>query len=305
MNLPWGTSVWLPEDCDRLRAAEEKLRALFRDSGAGEIATPAFEYAEALERGFGHPEKFFRFLDGDGSILALRPELTTPAARLFATALAKRPLPLRVYYLGQVYRQESKHKGLFREFRQAGYECYGGDRLDEDARAITLAAQSLSRLGATDAVIEIGHVGIAEGILDELDPPSAARSAWKDAIARKDAPALRAAKAPDLLPRLLGLDAAEILRDASAYSKSPEVLGAIDELKALRDRLAGLAHRVVVEPLSIRHHDYYTGVVFEGLLPRSGRPVLSGGRYDRLVEQFGDPAAATGFSLELELLLRR
>ncbi len=285
-----------------MRACEEKLRALFRDAGAGEIATPAFEYAGTLERGFGHPEKFFRLLDSDGSILALRPELTTPAARLYATALADRPLPLRIYYLGQVYRQEPKHKGLFREFRQAGYECYGGDQVEEDVRAVMLASQALSRLGFDEALFEIGHVGIVDGLLDALAPPPATRSAWKDALARKDIPALRELKAPDELLNLLRATCGQEIR---ALSRNPAVSAAVDQLETISSRLSSLPHRVVTEPAAIRHLDYYTGLVFDGLLPRSSRPVLSGGRYDRLVEQFGSPAAATGFSLELEHLLRR
>ncbi len=304
-QLPWGTAAWLPEDSEKLRQCEWELREIFVAAGAGEIVTPAFEYAEVLERGFGHPEKLFRFLDPDGKTLALRPELTTPAARLFATALRDRPLPLKLFYIGPVYRQEAKHRGLFREFRQAGFECYGGDARQSDLETIQLAAAALVKAGARAAVLELGNVAVVDALLADIAP--AARPAIKDALSRRDRNALSTLGAPDALAQLLALPSDDSGLDAAGgiVAGNATAAAALDELAAMATACAALPVRTVIELAAVRPIDYYTGIVFEGLLPSVGRPVLSGGRYDRLVEQFGAPCPATGFSLEIETLLRR
>jgi ATP phosphoribosyltransferase regulatory subunit len=304
-HLPWGTAAWLPEDCVRLRGCEGALRDLFLAAGAGEIAMPSLEYAEVLERGFGHPEKLFRIVDFDGRLLALRPELTTPAARLYATALKKRPLPLKIFYIGQVYRQEAKHRGLWREFRQAGFECYGGDPVTADVVVIRLASEALARLEQKEAVICVGHVGIAESLMDEHGLAGTSRADVKAAMARKDRSTLAALEAPGVFAELINLPGnASAFENAATLSSSAGFRAATANLREVSERLSELSHNVVLDFSAIRPIDYYTGIVFEGLLADRGRPVLSGGRYDRLVEQFGPSTPATGFSVELEALLR-
>ncbi len=305
IQLPWGTTAWLPEECRRLRECEGALRDLFLSAGASEVAMPAFEKAEILEKGFGNPDKLFRFLDRDGSLLALRPELTTPAACLFASALYDRPLPLKLFYIGQVFRQEPRHHGHFREFRQAGFECYGGESVSADVAVLKLAATALARLGAAEAVIELGHVGIVETLLAEAGISGARRLRIKQAIARKDRGGLEASGAPPVLSRLLAIHGGETLfaraREVLSGSRALEALSNLEEIAG---RVSAGGTRTVIEICSTRGIDYYTGLVFEGLLPRVGRPVLSGGRYDRLVEQFGPATPATGFSIELETIIR-
>jgi ATP phosphoribosyltransferase regulatory subunit len=295
----------LPEECGRLRACEAILRDLFVEAGAGEIATPAFEYAEVLERGFGNPDLFFRLPDFDGRVLALRPELTTPAARLFATAMADRPLPLKIFYIGQVFRQAPKHRGLFREFRQAGFECYGGERRGEDLATIRLAAQALERLALPAVVLEIGHVGIVESILDEAGLDGRQRDRIRIEVGRKDRGALRRLGAPEILERLVRLPARpEALAEARTILAESKARAALDELEAVVAALGDLPLSTVIEIAAVREIDYYTGIVFEALHSGLGRSILGGGRYDRLVEEFGAATPATGFSLELEAILR-
>jgi ATP phosphoribosyltransferase regulatory subunit len=295
----------LPEECGRLRACEAILRDLFVEAGAGEIATPAFEYAEVLERGFGNPDLFFRFPDFDGRVLALRPELTTPAARLFATAMADRPLPLRVFYIGQVFRQAPKHRGLFREFRQAGFECYGGEGRGEDIAAIRLAARALEWLAVPAVVLEIGHVGIVKAILDEAGLDGRKRDRIRIEVGRKDRGALRRLGAPEILEDLVCLPArAEALAEARTILAASKASAALDELETIVSALGDLPLSTVIEIAAVREIDYYTGIVFEALHSGLGRSILGGGRYDRLVEEFGAPTPATGFSLELEAILR-
>ncbi|HBW47656.1 TPA: hypothetical protein DEF17_06960 [bacterium] len=305
--LPWGLSAWLPKDCERLRRYESVLRNLFIAAGAGEIATPAFEYAETLENGFGNPEKFFRFFDTDGNVLALRPELTTPAARLFATALNKLPRPVKVFYLGQVFRQEEIHSGRFREFRQAGFECYGGNSPDADVAIIKLAIEALKQLNCNDCILEIGHVGIVKDILSECGIHGSKRKDIMQCVEKKDRATLEELSSPQIIKELLMLPRDEnFFPSAKDLLKGKTALNPLLNLEKIYERVSVLSDefKIFLEPAATRRIDYYTGIVFEGLLEKMPRPVLSGGRYDTLVGQFGESVPATGFSIELEALLR-
>lgn len=303
---PWGTTAWLPEDCRRLRAAEETLRRLFNRAGAGEIALPAFDFAGSIERGYGHAERLFRFTDSDGSLLALRPEMTTPAARLYATSFAAGRRAVKLFYIGQVFRQGPRHHGLFREFRQVGFECFGGRPARADAEVIALAGRSLEQLGYHDAVIEIGNVAIVEALLNEHRLTGASRALVIRLLRQKNKSGLEKAGAPRAFIGLLDLDVdLRAFSAARRLSRDKTFQRAVNDLEKLARRVRRAAKRVLFEFAAVRGIDYYTGTVFEGFIPGVGHSVLSGGRYDNLVAQFGPPTPATGFSLELESLLRR
>lgn len=304
-QLPWGTTAWLPEECRRLRQSESLLRDLFTAAGAEEIATPTFEQALVFEKGLGAFAKLFRFLDADGAQLALRPELTTPAARLFATALADRALPLRVFYIGQVFRQETMHRGRFREFRQVGFEFFGGPAASADAEVARLCSSALTALGFSDAVIDIGNVAVVNTLLDEADLSGAARSEILRAIERRDESALAGLQAPAVLLELLrlGHEPSDLDR-ARGLSGSARYSSALDELRGLAMAITGIPQKVVIDLAAVPKLDYYTGMVVQAYVRGQGRPAASGGRYDGLVEVFGRSTPATGFSLELERLIR-
>ena len=75
----------------------------------------------------------YRFVDRDGRTLALRPDLTIPTARVVGTRLYDQPLPLRLFYIGSVFRYEPPQAGRQREFTQAGFELIGAATPAADA----------------------------------------------------------------------------------------------------------------------------------------------------------------------------
>ena len=305
-QLPWGTSAWLPEECEKLRTAETALRSLFSEFGGKEIATPTLVHAQTIEKGFGKPEKLFRVTDTDGSELVLRPELTSSAARLFATALTNEERPVKLYYLGQVFRQERRHRGNFREFRQAGYEIYGGDSNSMDRHIIESAASALSALGVDKGVIDIGHVGIVNALLDDAGITGVKRDNIRECLAKKDATGIREMKDASLFEKLLelGNDYSDFDK-ARTLSKNKTFQSALSELEAISSDLSSGGHTITFEFSSVSRIGYYTGMVFEGFVKGHGRTVIAGGRYDNLVSEFGASETATGFSLELERFLRQ
>jgi ATP phosphoribosyltransferase regulatory subunit len=331
--IPPGTRDWLPAQAARLRAASAGVLAEAARWGYREVVTPTLEYLDVLVRGAAasaeSADRLFKLVDRGGEVLALRPEMTTPVARLIATRLrdlsgpragaaagpegTPPPVPLRIAYAGQVFRGRETGSPRLREFSQAGCELIGPAGLDADAEIVALAAAALRAAGATDFTISLGHVGFLQALLAGLDLSGDDASAVRDLLYRKDFVGLRdlleRRRAPDdrldalmVLPALRGAGA---LADARRLMHTPDGRGVVDGLERLTGALAahGVADVVTIDLSIIRDFDYYTGIVFEGHTAALGAPLMGGGRYDRLLERFGAPMPATGFAIRLERVL--
>lgn len=174
-----GTRDWLPGDLVGLDRLERSLLDGFAAAGYSRIRTPILEPTELHERksGAGIVSKLFELDDGspgDGG-LCLRPELTAGVVRAFTTASECPPLPWRVAISGPVFRFERNPKASrLREFTQVGVELLGAPGPASDAEVIALAHSALDRLGVTDSLVKIGHVGLILELLERSGLPAAA-----------------------------------------------------------------------------------------------------------------------------------
>ncbi|MDN5348191.1 MAG: phosphoribosyltransferase regulatory subunit [Clostridia bacterium] len=316
LQLPAGVQDLLPAEAAAKRRLEEMLLRLFSSWGYREVVTPTFEFIEALDVGpaASSEELLYKFIDREGHILALRPDLTTPIARLTATKLRHSSFPLRLCYAANVFRYEAPQAGRMREFHQAGVELIGADGSRADAEVIALAVEALQEAGLVDFRIGIGQVAITKAVLAELELQPEAEMAVKEALVGKDLVRLTGLLAQYSVPPaasrrvegLFGLHGGEeVLERATgllAGTPAARYLRELEEvfiaLKAL-----GLQRYLFIDLGILRAFDYYTGIVFEGYVPGLGFPVCGGGRYDELLEQFGFPCPATGFALGIERLL--
>lgn len=310
---PKGFFAWGPDELKRLRRMEESVRRLFCEADFLEVSTPVVEFAATVEGSLKPTlaNRIFRLTDRMGDHLALRYDMTTPVARLFASTMAKNPRPVKLSYFGPVYRQTGPHEGRAREHRQAGCECFGGERPASAAAMVELAIRSLKELGIARFKIDIGHTGLFPGLVGSHSLAANLQETVRDAIHRKDSPELERILAETQLPSdvkqaLLRLPEMygqeEIFLQAATLSSSAEYKTALDELHAVYGDLMskGYAEFISVDLGVVRDMEYYTGIVFEGLTPGCGAPVCAGGEYDNLTAQFGLPAAAVGFVLELD-----
>lgn len=313
---PRGLKDFLPKDAARKRALETALADTFARWGYEEVITPTVEFFESLALGAG-PElvdKMYRLFDREGHTLALRPEVTTPIGRVVATRLREEPLPLRLYYVANVFRYEEPQAGRQREFWQAGVELVGAPGPAADAEVIALAATALAAAGLGQFRIDIGQVGYFNGIMEGVLLSEEERRALRRALLRRDYVALEETLArtglPEgkqrllwELPRLRGRE--EALERAMELADNPASRAAVENLGAIYDALAahGVADRVYIDLGMIKDLDYYTGMVVEGYTPDLGFTVLTGGRYDNLIGRFGFDCPATGFVVGVERLL--
>src|SRR5665648_182064 len=160
MNIPEGLNDLFPEEVLKRRLLENKISQVFKEWGYQEIITPTFEFYDMLARGAGSimKKEMIKFFDREGNIIALRPEMTTPLARVTSTKMQQEPKPLRFYYMGNVFRYDDFKVGGQREFCQAGVELIGVNSKKADAEVIALAVECLKNSGLKNFFIDIGPV---------------------------------------------------------------------------------------------------------------------------------------------------
>jgi ATP phosphoribosyltransferase regulatory subunit len=162
MRLPAGVRDWLPHELARKRDIEQKIREIFSRWSYQEVLTPGFERFDVLESGLGEAltEETFRFTDRQANALALRPEMTTPIARLVSTRMRDAALPLRLSYIAPAYRYEEPQEGRMREFTQAGIELIGWGDVEADGETLFMAVEVLDAVGLGGACFDINDATV-------------------------------------------------------------------------------------------------------------------------------------------------
>ena len=167
LRTPPGTKDVLPVEAAELRLIEDAVRTVFHEFGYGEVITPALEYEEVLA--LSEEKAFltgFRLLDESGKVLILRPDLTTPIARLVGSRLRAGETPHRVFSISDIFRRNSPQRGQENEFRQAGAELLGSSLPQADAEVVAVACRALERAGLEDFRVGLGQVSFFKALLD-------------------------------------------------------------------------------------------------------------------------------------------
>jgi ATP phosphoribosyltransferase regulatory subunit len=291
--------------------AENEVLKLFRSWAYQKVATPTLEYGACIQPNEEQEDAFFKFFDRQGHVLVLRPELTTPISRMVSTRMRGGELPLRICYAADVFRYTKAQR---QEFRQAGVELIGSASSVADAEVIALAVESLRCLGLKDFQLNLGHMGIFTGLMDELEVPEEFKLQFQDALARKDfvgierlvGDSILSSRVKEILLKIPHLHGTETMLDeVLKWSAKPALISAVE---ALRQVYRYLQEYQVQDYVSLdlgilRGFSYYTGVIFEGYVPGVGFPIVEGGRYDALYEEFGYPQPATGFAMNIGALI--
>ena len=311
LQKPKGTQDILPADSAKWQYVENVARETFKKYNYGEIRTPMFEHYEVISRSVGDTtdivtKEMYDFHDKGDRHITLRPEGTAPVVRsyvenkLFAPEVQK---PVKVYYIGSMFRYERPQAGRLREFHQLGVECFGSKNPATDVETIAMAYQLFNRLGIKDVTLHLNSLGNTESrlayrqaLIDYLTPMRESLS--KDSQRRLDENPLRV------------LDSKE-KEDKVAVENAPSILDYLDEesqthFDEVRAMLDSLNIPYVIDTNMVRGLDYYNHTIFEFIttIDKSELTICAGGRYDSLVEYFGGPeTAGFGFGLGLERLL--
>lgn len=317
---------WMPEGMDEMGPpqswqAEELRRALldhYRTSGYDLIMTPLVEHLDSLLTGAGSDleQQTFKLVDpASGRLLGLRADMTPQAARIAARRYAKRKI-VRLCYLGTVLRTQPDSPGGPRSPRQVGCELFGDPRIAADLEILQLMLETLKRAGVRDVHLDLGHVGIYRAVAAGLKLDAHDEAQLFNILQRKSAPDLvrmadersldrRAVKRLEDLMDLNG--GVEVLRKARSVLKAAGA-GVSECLDTLEHTVRQLKKRrrlpIHIDLAELRGYRYQTGMVFAAYAPGHGRELARGGRYDGVGHEFGVPRPATGFSADLNELLR-
>lgn len=304
----------LPGEARRLARLTAKVMKAFDLFGYERVQLPALEYSEVLEVGARHvdPQSVLRFVEPEtGEVVALRPDMTPQVARLVTTRLVDAPMPARLCYQGSVLRRRRERARNNQQIPQAGIELVGVAGPEGDLEVLQASAAALRAAGLERFVVDLGHSGVASGLLAAVR-----RELWPalvDALALKDQAALagraeaagiqgRALAALVALPELCGGE--EVWGRAEPLLAGTGAELAVRELRALWQAACeeGVASEVTVDLGETWQFDYYTGPMFQLLAEGPGLPVGSGGRYDALYARFGVQHPAAGGAVDLDNL---
>ncbi|AMK14189.1 histidyl-tRNA synthetase HisS [methanogenic archaeon mixed culture ISO4-G1] len=309
IQCPRGTRDFLPDEMEKRRFYENRLRHTAQTFGFREIETPIFEDAELfiLRSGPNVLKELYAFKDKGDREIALRPEMTAPTVRMFVNGMSNDPKPIKIFYFGQCFRYERPQSGRYREFFQFGAELIGSATPEADAEVICMAASMIKELGLKDYKIHIGHIGVL-----------------RQAIADAGVPKERTAEVLQKLDKKLYDEARPLLQEMGVDEAT------IDEIFTLTETVGGTEvlakvpgdagdylrqvtaymHAMGVDNFDIdlgvvRGLDYYTGMVFEAEAPALGaeKQICGGGSYT-LSELFGgEKVFSTGFAIGFDRIL--
>ncbi|MGI6119846.1 MAG: ATP phosphoribosyltransferase regulatory subunit [Desulfosporosinus sp.] len=311
LRIPEGMRDLLPEEVSVQERLELDILTLFRLWSYQRVLTPTLEFCACVQPDIEQDDFLYKFFDREGRILALRPELTMPIARLVNTRMRGTDLPLRLCYSADVYRNTTVR---YREFRQVGVELVGSDQELADAEVLALAVEAMAVTGLKNYQFNLGHMGIFSGLMLEAGVDAGMQAELEEALARKDMVAVESwvsqsglpERVQELLLRLPHFHGGEeILDEVLLYSELPAIREAVESLRQIYRYLQhfGVQANVSLDLGILRGFSYYTGAIFEGYIPGMGFPIVEGGRYDTLYADFGNPQPATGFAIHLGNLL--
>ncbi len=308
--LPEGVQDLLIDDCLYRRKIEGVLMDSFNAWGYMEVSSPTLEYYDLFSYDYltRYGERMFKLIDTKGSLLVLRPDCTIPIARMVATKMKDFTYPLKLCYIEDVYRFDQEQSGKKREYRQAGVELFGVASYRADAEVIITAIESLKKLGLEDFIIEIGQVKLLKDIIAKLQLQEAEGDRLLEALENKNL--LELGKlleglyiADDIkliinnIPKLYGKPQ-EVLQELRALPLTGEMLTAVEELEQVFKVISsfGYGEYITFDLGMLSQLGYYTGIIFKGYTKDLGEVLCSGGRYDKLLEDFGMKCPATGFA---------
>src|SRR5882672_4476133 len=317
-KIPAGVQYFFDDEVKLRRCVERRAMEVFAGWSYDEIILPMFDYHDLFARGMGEEkaERTYRFVDRDGALLALRPELTSLVARTVATRFIRRERPIRLCYSGEVFRYDEPTERAAREFHQLGVEHIGEPDIVADIEVLLVAAEVLTTLGLDGFRIALSHVDFFNGVADFLKLDGDRRAQLREMIDRrnslaveeflqKHAAGVEESRRADFSRLIQVAGKQDVIRRAREILNSERSLAAVDHIDKIYSTLdsLGLGENFDVDLGDTGGLEYYTGLTFKVYAPGCGAAIGGGGRYDNLIANFGEPEPAVGFSIALDGLV--
>ena len=316
LHTPEGVRDVYGKECARKLTKENKINNIFNLYGFHNVQTPTFEFFDIFnkERGSVPSKNLYKFFDREGNTLVLRPDLTPSIARIAAKNYMDVNVPIKLCYNANTYINNSELQGKLKEITQLGCELIGDDSVEADAEMVALVVNSLKSSGFDKFLVEIGQVDFYKGLLEECGFEDDVEEELRVRIENKNffgvEELLDSKDIPSnvkdtflKLPSLFG--SSDVLDKAKELATNEKSLKAIEKLEEVYSILVdyGVADYISFDLGMLSNFNYYTGIIFKAYTYGTGDAIVAGGRYDKLLSQFGKDSAAIGFAVYMDQLL--
>jgi ATP phosphoribosyltransferase regulatory subunit len=304
-------------DNEKFERIIKTINKRFTTYGYKRIKTSAFEQYDLYSKVKSsiNQNEMIKVIDHTGQVLVLRPDVTIPITKELAQNFPDLLSELRYFYVQEVFRQPfDKNESIGRT--QAGIEYFCDSSPEADAEVIALACHLMKDLGFNDIKIELGHAGFFNEIVQNLPLTSQQIDQLKSLIQAKNVveigPFLQnleidseVREVIERIPFLYGnpVDVSERTTGIALTEKMQDTLDYLMDVYSIL-KMYGLEQYIVMDLGLINHMGYYSGVIFQGYVEKFGKPVLMGGRYDGLGNEFGAALPAIGFACEIESIVK-
>ena len=288
---PEGVRDIYGEDCERRAKIQQGIHTIMKQYGFKNIQTPTFEFFDIFnrERGTVKSADMFKFFDQYNNTLVLRPDITPSIARC-------------------------GYQGKLSEITQLGAEMMNDASSDADGEIIAMTIECLQKSGLKEFKVDIGHADIFRGLIEETDLSEEEIETLKTYLNNKNIFAVEdmlenrdmpqecknlLVKMPDLFG---GIETITYVKEQTTNKRALKALERLEKIYEILS-VSGLEDHITFDLGLLSHYEYYTGVIFKAYTYGTGDAIVTGGRYDNLVEQFGKKTPAVGFALLLDQLM--
>lgn len=315
-HTPEGVRDIYDKECARKLTVQREIGKVFHQYGYEDIETPAFEFFDifAKERGSVTSREMFKFFDRDNNTLVLRPDMTPAIARCVGKYFMEERMPVRLCYWGKTFTNNTSYQGRLKEITQTGVELIGDDSSAADGEMIAMVIEALKAAGLKEFQVELGQVEFFKGLAEEAGMEEETQETLRTLIENKnyfgveelvsESPMPQQLKELFLkLPELFGT--MEQMKRVKGLVHNARSLKAIERLERVQEILKtyGMAEYVSYDLGMLSKYQYYTGIIFKAYTYGTGEYIVTGGRYDKLLVQFGKDVPAVGFAIVVDQLL--
>lgn len=315
LHTPEGVRDIYSNECRAKLAVQDKLHQVLHLYGYQDIQTPTFEYFDVFRKEIGtiSSRELYKFFDREGDTLALRPDITPSIARAAATLFETEDFPIRLCYVGSTFINHSSYQGRLKESTQLGAELIGIDSVEADAEMIAMVVDGLKKVGLKEFQVNIGHVDFLQSLMEATGLSKEQQEEIYNLIANRNFFGVeelleQADASPELketfrlLPEFAG--DVDVLKKAVEHAPTDQAKQSVGRLLKIYKLLAlyGADDYVTFDLSMSGHYGYYTGIVFRVYTYGTGDAIVTGGRYDHLLEKFGKQTPSIGFAIIIDEL---
>lgn len=316
LHTPEGVRDIYNMECKTKLVLQQDLHSELKKFGFQDIQTPSFEFFDIFnhERGTVSSKDMYKFFDREGNTLVLRPDITPSIARCLARYFKDEKLPIRLCYMGNTFINNTSYQGKLKEATQLGAELINDNSVEADVEMLVLTIECLLKAGLKEFQLEIGEVDFLRALVDEVGFNQEEIYKLKELIESKNTFGVENmveamdisselkeifAKVPELFGKI------DVLSAALELTKNDRAVKAIERLKDIYKIMEeyGYQDYISFDLGMLSQYDYYTGIIFKAYTYGTGEAIATGGRYDKLVEQFGKEAPAIGLAIVIDQLL--